>query len=155
MLIMKKSFQCVAFCIAFLATTSIFAQKVNYIREDGSANNGKVEWTWTAEVDNAEVGVPKIILLPIKNISKEPISILSAKTHCGCTDAKAPEKPIGPGETANIEVTFTARPRYKKDANDADILTPPPFTFYQLIDVATSLDPKNPVLLSVQGTVIK
>ena len=151
---MKKTVQFIVAVLCF-ATQFSFAQTTTIIYEDGSGNNGKVEWTRTKEVADAEIGVPKVILLPVKNTSNEPLEIKSVKTHCGCTDAVAPKGKIMPGETANIEVTFTAKPRYKQDKNGADISVPPPFTFYQIMDVYTNFDPKNSVVLSVQGTVIK
>ena len=151
---MRKIAQFLAITLCF-ASQITSAQNVNIVYEDGTANNGKVEWTRTKEVTDAEIGKPKIIFLPVKNISKEPMEIKSVKTHCGCTDAVAPKGTIMPGETANIEVTFTAKPRYKQDKNGADVSVPPPFTFYQIMDVYTSFDPKNSVVLSVQGTVVK
>lgn len=151
---MKKIFQFIVLMLCFTTQISI-AQTATIVYEDGTNNNGKVEWTRTKEVSDAEIGVPKIILLPVKNISNEPLEIKSVKTHCGCTDAVAPKGKIMPGETANIEVTFTAKPRYKQDKNGADISVPPPFTFYQIMDVLTNFDTKNSIVLSVQGTVIK
>jgi hypothetical protein len=150
---MKKIVQFIVVALCF--TTQISFAQTTIIYEDGTQNNGKVEWTRTMEVQDAEIGKPKVILLPVKNISKEPLEIKSVKTHCGCTDATAPKGKIAPGETANIEVTFTAKPRYTQDKNGADMSVPPPFTFYQIIDVYTNFDTKNSVVLSVQGTVIK
>jgi hypothetical protein len=151
---MKKAIQTLSLALFLLATTVSSAQ-TTIVYEDPSGNNGKVEWTRTMETSNAEIGVPKIFMIPVKNISKEALKITSVKTHCGCTDAKAPEKDIAPGETGFIEVTFTAKPRFKPGANGEDISVPPPFTFYQIMDVLTNFDSKNSVLLSVQGTVIK
>ncbi len=152
---MKKTFQIFAIAICFLTAQFVAAQKITYVYEDNTKNNEKVEWTRTMEAHDAEIGKPKVFLMPVKNISKEPLTILSAKTHCGCTDAIAPKAPIPPGETGFIEVTFTAKPRYQQDKNGVDMSVPPPFTFYQIIDVFTNFDPKNSITVSVQGTVVK
>lgn len=151
---MKKILQFIVVALSFVTQIS-FAQTATIIYEDVTQNNGKVEWIRTMEAHDAEIGKPKVFLLPVKNNSKEPLEIKSVKTHCGCTDAVAPKGKILPGETANIEVTFTAKPRYKQDGNGADVSVPPPFTFYQIMDVYTNFDTKNSVVLSVQGTVIK
>jgi hypothetical protein len=129
--------------------------QVTIVYEDNSGNNGKVEWTRTLEIPDAEIGVPKKVKIPVKNISKEPLKILNAKTHCGCTEAFAPKEAIAPGETGYVDVIYTAKARTEMDKNGFEKMTPPPFTFYQIIDVTTNFDSKNSVLLSVQGTVIK
>jgi Protein of unknown function (DUF1573) len=132
-------------------SVGLFAQnQVTYVYEDNSGNNGKVEWTRTVEIPDAEIGVPKTVKIPVKNISKEPLLLLFAKTHCGCTDAMAQKEAIAPGETGYVEVTFTAKARM-----EGEKMIPPPFSFYQIIDVTTNFDKVNSVLLSVQGMVVK
>jgi hypothetical protein len=139
-----------------LATTMGQAQnQVTYVYEDNSGNNGKVEWTRTMEIPDAEIGVPKKVLIPVKNISKLPLIIVSAKSHCGCTEANAPKGAIAPGATDYIEVIYTAKERTEKGKNGFDKMIPPPFTFYQIVDITTNFDLKNSVVLSVQGTVVK
>jgi hypothetical protein len=43
-----------------------------------------------------------------KNTGKTPITIFSAKGSCGCTQVVADTKPIKPGETSLITVTYHA-----------------------------------------------
>jgi hypothetical protein len=149
---MNRFFQSLLVAVCLMVSNFIFAQNnVTYVYEDNTGNNGKVEWTRTMEATDAEIGMPKKFMIPVKNISKEPLTILEAKTHCGCTEAIAPKEPIAPGETGYIEVIFTAKPRYENENK----MTPPPFTFYQIVDITTNFDTKNSVLVSVQGTIVK
>lgn len=137
---------------------SLLAQaqnKVTIIYEENSANKGKVEWTRSVEINDAVIGEPKKIKIPVKNISSVPLVILSAKTHCGCIEATIPKDSIAPGATGYIDVVYTAKPRTETDQNGVEKTVPPPFTFYQIIDVTTNFDPKNTVLLNVEGTVVK
>lgn len=46
----------------------------------------------------------------IKNTGDNPLTINDAKASCGCTVPKKPEEPILPGETGELEVTFTSKP---------------------------------------------
>ena len=46
----------------------------------------------------------------LKNTGDKPLTIQDAKASCGCTVPKKPEKPILPGETGDLEVTFTSKP---------------------------------------------
>lgn len=46
----------------------------------------------------------------IKNTGNNPLIINDAKASCGCTVPKKPEEPILPGETGELEVTFTSKP---------------------------------------------
>lgn len=40
------------------------------------------------------------------NIDSEPVAVLSVSTECGCTRPEYPVKPLKPGETSKIKVTF-------------------------------------------------
>ncbi|MEE9350163.1 MAG: DUF1573 domain-containing protein [Flavobacteriaceae bacterium] len=44
-----------------------------------------------------------------KNIGKSPIIISRVKPSCGCTVPSKPNRPIMPGETAEIKVNFTTK----------------------------------------------
>ena len=41
-----------------------------------------------------------------RNVAREPVVILSVTTTCGCTAAQYDRKPIMPGDSGSIEVTF-------------------------------------------------
>lgn len=46
----------------------------------------------------------------ITNTGDKPLIIQDAKASCGCTVPKKPEQPIPPGESEELEVTFTSKP---------------------------------------------
>jgi hypothetical protein len=46
----------------------------------------------------------------VTNTGQNPLVISDAQASCGCTVPKKPEAPIAPGETGEIEVTFTSKP---------------------------------------------
>lgn len=51
-------------------------------------------------------GVPKTGTVAITNNGTEPIQIKKAVASCGCTTPNWPKEPIGPGETAQMEITL-------------------------------------------------
>lgn len=55
-------------------------------------------------------GQPVSKVFTIKNTGDKPLTIEDAKASCGCTVPKRPEEPIMPGETGELEVTFTSKP---------------------------------------------
>lgn len=55
-------------------------------------------------------GVPVSKVFKLKNTGDKPLTIQDAKATCGCTVPKKPEAPILPGETGDLEVTFTSKP---------------------------------------------
>ena len=152
----KQHIKILAFISSLICSSSAFSQnKMTVIYEENSGNKGKVEWTRSVEVNDAVIGEPKKIKITVKNISNAPLYILSTKTHCGCIEATPPKDSIAPGDTGHIDVVYRAKPRTETDKNGFEKTVPPPFTFYQIIDVITNFDPKNSVLLNVQGTVVK
>ncbi len=40
------------------------------------------------------------------NSADEPVAVLSVSTGCGCTRPEYPVKPVKPGESGNIKITF-------------------------------------------------
>lgn len=49
-------------------------------------------------------------IFELKNTGDKPLTIQDAKASCGCTVPKKPEEPILPGESGELEVTFTSKP---------------------------------------------
>ena len=45
------------------------------------------------------------------NTGKHPLVITNAQASCGCTVPEKPEKPIMPGETGSIKVSFNSKDR--------------------------------------------
>lgn len=46
----------------------------------------------------------------VTNTGDKPLIIQEATASCGCTVPKKPEQPIAPGDSDEIEVTFTSKP---------------------------------------------
>lgn len=57
-----------------------------------------------------EKETPVSTIFTVKNTGENPLTINDAKASCGCTVPRKPEKPILPGETGELEVTFTSKP---------------------------------------------
>lgn len=53
---------------------------------------------------------PVTTIFTVKNTGDNPLTINDAKASCGCTVPRKPEEPILPGETGELEVTFTSKP---------------------------------------------
>lgn len=81
---------------------------------------------------------PQKCSFSLKNISKEPVSILEVITSCGCTDAEWTRTEIKPGESGTISAT------YKNEDG--------PFPFDKTLTVYLS-NPKKPLLLRLRGVV--
>lgn len=54
-------------------------------------------------------GEPVSTVFKVKNTGEKPLIINDAKASCGCTVPRKPEEPILPGETGELEVTFTSK----------------------------------------------
>lgn len=52
--------------------------------------------------------VPVITYFEIKNISDKPLVVENTWGSCGCTTPEKIEKPIAPGETAKLKVSYNA-----------------------------------------------
>lgn len=59
----------------------------------------------------SEESGPVSCKFPVVNTGSEPLSILSARATCGCTQPSYPHEAIAPGDTAYIDVTYD--PQYR------------------------------------------
>lgn len=59
----------------------------------------------------------------VKNTGNKPLIIENVEASCGCTTPKKPEKPILPGQSDEIEVTFKSNPGQKGDQNKSITVT--------------------------------
>ena len=127
--------------VCFLLCTGYntgFAQGMN--ATDPTKNAGNVEWR-ARRIDLGEVAfeVPVVREYVVKNISKEPLTLLTVKSGCHCTTVNWNQNPVAPGDSTTIKATFDA----SKEG-----------PFYKIITVTTSFDPENPVALTLVGTVL-
>ncbi|MBQ72830.1 MAG: hypothetical protein CMJ67_07975 [Planctomycetaceae bacterium] len=58
------------------------------------------------ELGQMQPGVPKTGIVTLTNNGTNSVQIKKAIPGCGCTTPKWPREPIGPGETAEIEITL-------------------------------------------------
>lgn len=75
----------------------------------------------------------------LKNTGDKPLVIMQVVTSCGCTRPEFPTKPIKPGKTAKIKVTFN--PAGRSGA------------FMKPVKVKTSGD-EGRTTLTIRGTII-
>ena len=54
----------------------------------------------------SDTASPVVHEFEFKNVTDEPVAVLSASAQCGCTHPEYPVKPVAPGATAVIKVTF-------------------------------------------------
>ena len=88
----------------------------------------------------AENDAPRTYRYRCENRSDKPVVILRVDTSCGCVKASFPRKPIAPGETGEVVVTFD--PRGHEGA------------LYKQMPVYTSDSGRRPtVKLTLSGTV--
>ena len=80
-------------CLAVWGTSNAFAQL--------EWENHKLEFHPALQETNV------VAHFRFKNISDNPITVLSVKSSCGCTIAQAEKKACGPGEKSEVVVTFT------------------------------------------------
>ena len=96
-----------------------------------SSNNGALDVTFNlrtyleSEFDFGEIkqGDKVSHNYKIKNIGNADLLISSAKGSCGCTVPEWPQDPIGPGEQANIKVTFDSKGKIGKQAKRVTLMT--------------------------------
>lgn len=107
---------------------------------DPTANKGKVEWQWRAEVGEVPFGIPVSAEFKVKNVSNEPLLLREVKSGCKCTITDFTREPILPNSTGIIKAVYDAK-------HEGD--------FYKIITVLTNFDETNMVTLAVQGKVKK
>lgn len=59
----------------------------------------------------------------VKNTGNKPLIIENVEASCGCTTPKKPEKPILPGQSDEIEVTFKSNPGQTGEQNKTVTVT--------------------------------
>ena len=94
---MKKLFVAL---VAFIASTSLFAQKK--IADVATLN------TETFDFGKVKQNTPPTATFIVTNISSEPLIIEAANPTCGCTISDYTKAPIAPGKTGVIKATYNA-----------------------------------------------
>ncbi|MCX6234647.1 MAG: DUF1573 domain-containing protein [Bacteroidetes bacterium] len=88
--------------------THNFAQNTSDLQ--GATNASKIIWKFV-EYDFGEIkqGSPVLATFEFKNSSNEPVLISNVRSSCGCTVADYSKKPILPGESSTISITYNAQ----------------------------------------------
>lgn len=94
---MKRLFTYLIILIAAAATA--FAAG----KDDGLLRFETTEYDFGSIDDTHE---PITYLYKFTNVSDQPVAVLSVSTGCGCTRPEYPLKPIAPGKSAEIKITF-------------------------------------------------
>jgi len=87
-----------------------------------------------------EEGDPVSCEFEFTNTGDEPLVIISANASCGCTRPEFPKKPVKPGKTGKIKVTYLPKGR--------------PGEFNKSIRVRTNAKRPKKVNLKISGVVI-
>lgn len=87
-----------------------------------------------------EKGDPVTCEFEFTNTGDEPLVIISANASCGCTRPEFPKKPIKPGKTGKITVTYLPAGR--------------PGEFAKTVKVRTNAKRPKSVSLKINGVVL-
>lgn len=87
-----------------------------------------------------EKGDPVTCEFEFTNTGDEPLVIISANASCGCTKPEIPKKPIKPGKTGKIKVTYLPMGR--------------PGEFNKTVRVRTNAKRPKTISLQISGVVI-
>lgn len=116
------------FCSAFCAADTAAAQQL--IFPDSVCNVGRI----------AENDPPRTYRFRCENRSDKPVVILRVDTSCGCVKSSFSRRPIAPGGTGEVIVTFDPHGRAG--------------ALYKVMPVYTSASGKKPeARLALSGTV--
>lgn len=99
------------FSLIFVLTSLTFSA---IAQDQGTDNPNAPEFSFeqtTHDFGTLEEGPKVTHVFTFVNTGKEPLLITSARASCGCTVPQKPEKPILPGETGEITVTYNTKGR--------------------------------------------
>lgn len=75
-----------------------------------------------------------------KNVGDAPLVILETKVQCGCTKPEFPDKPIQPGQTSEIKITYNPLGH--------------PGEFNKRVTVVSNAKAKPKIRITIKGVVI-
>ncbi|MGM9843076.1 MAG: DUF1573 domain-containing protein [Muribaculaceae bacterium] len=102
----------------------------------------KIEWLETTHDFGVfyEKDGNKTCTMRFVNIGEKPLTILSARASCGCTQPKYPREAIAPGDTAAIEITYMPAGR--------------PGRFDKTVNIVSNAYNENKSKLNIKGVVV-
>ena len=105
-----------------------------------SGSEGDIKWEEKIiDVGNVKQYNPKEIIYKFTNTGGKPIIITGAKGSCGCTDIIYSQKPVLPGQSAEVLVNFDAET---------------PGVFNKTVTLTMNIENSSQVL-RLKGTVIR
>ncbi len=124
----------------FLISYSAHAQWGGNTATLSTGKDADVKWEKSViDIGTIKQYHPTQAVFKFKNTGGKPIIITNAKGSCGCTDIDYPKKPILPGETTEIIVTY-----------DAELLG----VFNKTVTLTMNIE-KSSQVLHLKGIVIK
>ncbi len=108
---MKRYLVLIYLIICALATPSAFSQQLSF--ESTSFNFGTI----------AEAGGDVSHAFKYKNESEKPIVIITSQTSCGCTTPEYTRRPITPGQSGEVKITYDPMYRPGRFAKEVKIIT--------------------------------
>lgn len=91
----------------------------------------------TIQLNNVLVNTARKCTFTLTNTGDEPLRIYNVETSCGCTNASWDKKPVKPGKTCEVSITY--QEKY-------------PGRFYKTITVFANSN--NPIELHIEGEVV-
>lgn len=85
-----------------LLALAILAVACTSIRQPGRTELSETEFDF-GEIPNTG---PVSQTFQVRNMGQGPLTITGVSTSCGCTTARVDKERLGPGETANLTVTY-------------------------------------------------
>lgn len=125
---MKRIFTLFTLCL--LAVAALSAEQPTVVFDTTSHDFGNIN----------EADGPVSCEFTFTNTGDEPLVIISANASCGCTRPEFPKKPIKPGKSGTIKVTYLPAGR--------------PGEFNKTVKVRTSAKRPKSISLKISGVVI-
>jgi len=124
---------------SMFASSSLFAQWGNNTGTLSSGKEAEIKWDTTV-IDLGEIkqNNPTDVIFKFTNKGGKPVIITGAKGSCGCTKIDFSRKPILPGKSSEIIVTY-----------DAETLG----TFNKTVTMTMTIEDSKQVL-HIKGTVL-
>lgn len=109
---MKSNVQQWLFIAILLLAGGLFTYEV-LLADDYQVNsNEKTSISFSKEeidLSTIQQGIPKEIKVEIENTGHFPLVIYDVETSCGCTNVDWDSKPIKPGNSATLKISYDAK----------------------------------------------
>lgn len=125
-----------------VGTTAVIVEDFSKLTAEQKANAAKIEFTSkTWNLNNVKSGDKVDFEFKYTNKGKSPLSIHKVFASCGCTVAKFDSKPIAPGKSGTIKVSFDSKGKEGSQNKTVTVISNDP------------TDSK--IILWIKGTVLK